>query len=1241
MSTLNGQQLGHYRIKSLLGTGGMGQVYRAEHIHLDRQAALKVMHANLAADPEFQSRFLREARAAAGLQHPNIIQVYDFGEDSGRYYLVMELASDGSLRTLLQRRTEQQQGEPLREQIELIRQAARGLAYAHRHDMVHRDIKPDNLLLCRTGNDYQLKVSDFGLARLADAGGLTATGTTMGTPAYMSPEQCQGLPLDGRSDLYSLGVVLYEVATGYLPFDARNLSDAVYKHVYTEPPAPREVRPDLPVELEAVILRCLAKSPDERFPDCETLDRALAEAITIAGNIASPTIHARRSILGPPEDVRETDIQTPIALATPPPVDSLADSSPAPRVRVLDRAGTTLQVIELRDEITVGRTAENDIVLPADSVSRSHIRIRRDGDRVTVTDLRSSNGTLLEGERLLPQTPQHWAPRQRVQIDPFWLRLEPITDEARVPARPQAPQEPTSGAPTVVPAAATRPVRPEPTASVRIGIVLEAPSMTLTPGHEQTLPVTIANLGETVDHFSFEVDGVPETWVRVPERSPQLNPGTRDTIHLTIMAPREPASRAGTYDFTVRARSVKDPADFGVASGQCTVLPFEASDLAVHPNRVRGRRTVQLTASIENHGNAPVRFRIRPADDEDALRFEHDAADITVGAGENVTVPITAAAPRRWIGTAQLRNLQIHAEPQGGGTPHRAAAQFVHLALIPTWVPPVAIAMLLLMGYATWNFVARPPVIETLSISPAQPIAGEPVTVNWVVTSAHQVEFEPLGVQLNPTNGSHTFVNGFADTRNLQFVARRGRRAVERSLTIPVAPPAPGTPIIEEFDVFPTAVTQGERVTIRWRVRDASTVEIEPFGTSEAEGERQHVPHQARAYTLTASNPGAAPVRRLKEVTVNQPAPGAPGITVFSVEPAEIVSGREQSVRLSWQTSNANSVSIEPGIGAVGPSGSREIPAPGSTTPFELLAVGEGGERRQQARVEVRMPDPPTIAQFSVTPSRVTAGQHQNVRLTWTTSGAENVTIEPDIGVVDASGSREIATPPTNTTFSLRATNRGGTSDEQAQFVVVAPPRPPTIGRFTVRPDSIVEGSQNTVRLAWQTAGATEIVIDPGIGRVPATGSRDVPAPPSPVTYHIRATGAGGTVTDRVSLAVTRRRPISSGEIRLRQTFSADLDRGVEGGGAQGDIRFQAQTATERYLAPTNGAQLSLIGNQPPGREGCANARYSTQRVAIASLRAGTHLCVKTTGGNYSEVRVKVQAGPSPGVLTIEHTTWR
>lgn len=399
MSDLLGQIIGNCRIEALLGAGGMGQVYRARHVHLDRLQALKVMHAHLASDPGFQARFRREAQAIAALEHPHIVRIFGFDEQDGRYYITMEYLPDGSLRTLLDRRARDGATWPLQFGLDLVRQAAEALDFAHARGIVHRDIKPDNILIERHAGPggrslYIVKLTDFGLARMVGGGsGITASGVTVGTPAYMSPEQCQGLPVDGRSDIYSLGIVLYEVVTGYLPFTVSRISEAVEKHVYAQPPSPRTVAPDLPVAVEAIILRCLAKRPEERFATGAELAQALRQAMQM------------------PE---------------PAPV-------PAPEglvVRVLDATGQVVQEAPLTEQgLTVGRRAGNQIVLDDPAVSRNHLHIEWSGRRVRVKDLGSRGGTLLDGTPVKPHEPHTWNIGQSLRVGPFTLELVQRRDD--------------------------------------------------------------------------------------------------------------------------------------------------------------------------------------------------------------------------------------------------------------------------------------------------------------------------------------------------------------------------------------------------------------------------------------------------------------------------------------------------------------------------------------------------------------------------------------------------------------------------------------------------------------------------------------------------------------------------------------------------------------------------------------------------------------------------------------------
>jgi serine/threonine protein kinase/Tfp pilus assembly protein PilF len=272
MATLIGQELGGYRIISQIGKGGMATVYKAFQPSLDRFVAVKVMPPFYAQeDDTFVKRFKREAQSIAKLRHPNILLVIDFGEHDGLIYIVMEFVDAGTLTERL--------GKPLPfdEAAVILEQVASALDYAHVQGLVHRDVKPSNILLPKP--DWPL-LTDFGLAKIVGGSQLTITGTIAGTPAYMSPEQGQGESVDARSDIYSLGIVLYEMMTGCVPYQAETPMAVVVKHIIEPLPLPTMKNPDLPEAIERVILKALAKNPDDRYQRANALSQAFKDAIS-------------------------------------------------------------------------------------------------------------------------------------------------------------------------------------------------------------------------------------------------------------------------------------------------------------------------------------------------------------------------------------------------------------------------------------------------------------------------------------------------------------------------------------------------------------------------------------------------------------------------------------------------------------------------------------------------------------------------------------------------------------------------------------------------------------------------------------------------------------------------------------------------------------------------------------------------------------------------------------------------
>jgi serine/threonine protein kinase len=272
MENLTGRQFGPYQIVAPLGEGGMAAVYKAYQPSMERYVALKVLPRHFASDPHFTSRFQREAKLLAKLQHPHILPVFDFGQSDEYSYIVMPLVPSGTLRSLLA-------GGPLpfTRIREIISQLGSALNYAHSQGMIHRDVKPGNVLIDETGNCL---LTDFGLARMVDSSvQLTNSGATVGTPSYMSPEQGSGKNVDVRSDIYSLGIILYEMVTGRVPYKAETPIAVIYKHIQDPLPPAQIFRPDLPEAIESIILKALSKNPEDRYQTAGDMVRAIQTAV--------------------------------------------------------------------------------------------------------------------------------------------------------------------------------------------------------------------------------------------------------------------------------------------------------------------------------------------------------------------------------------------------------------------------------------------------------------------------------------------------------------------------------------------------------------------------------------------------------------------------------------------------------------------------------------------------------------------------------------------------------------------------------------------------------------------------------------------------------------------------------------------------------------------------------------------------------------------------------------------------
>src|SRR5579863_6917158 len=444
LNALVGRSLGQFRIVERIGAGGMATVFKAYQPNLDRYVAVKVLPAYHARDPIFLKRFQQEARAVAKLQHANIVPIHEFGDENGITYIVMEYVEGGTLKDRLKR--------PIStgEAVEFVIQAAEGLGCAHGHGIVHRDVKPANMLLRKDGN---LLLSDFGIAKILEGtSNLTRAGTGIGTPQYMSPEQGTGQAVDRRSDIYSLGIVLFHALAGKVPFSAESPLSITVKHM-NEPLPVEELRMrGVPQPIQQVVIKMTAKAASDRYQTTDELIEALTEAV-IVSHLSLPRW---RSGLQP---------SLPLSPATPiPPVSPAAGSLPLPpmlsqplglsgsraslitvscfrcgsanqsdrlfctscgyelsdRKAASDRAAApngrpilarlTFQNGQLagraylfhQDVTTIGRTNGNDLIISGRTVSRRHARFWFDTNRWYIADMQSANGTLVNSMRIQP-----------------------------------------------------------------------------------------------------------------------------------------------------------------------------------------------------------------------------------------------------------------------------------------------------------------------------------------------------------------------------------------------------------------------------------------------------------------------------------------------------------------------------------------------------------------------------------------------------------------------------------------------------------------------------------------------------------------------------------------------------------------------------------------------------------------------------------------------------------------------
>jgi serine/threonine protein kinase len=396
---LIGRKIGVYEIVAYLGGGSMAQVFKARHTQLNRFVSLKLLHTRYTADPDFIEQFTKEAQNLAQLRHPNIVQVYDADISREYPYLAMEFIDGLSLKAIIKDYRERYARIPLVRSLRIIYSVGLALAYAHQRGVIHRDVKPGNVLIENSG---RVVLADFGLARLLSRKGDTGTGLIIGTPAYMSPEQALGQPSHPRSDIYSLGVISYELLTGKVPFTDDNPFAIAMKHVSEPLIPPRSIVPEIPNEVEKIVLQAMSKNPNERYGTANEFLHDLTKVRLRIKTARLPTA----SLSSLKESSNKVESWT---------APDRSGDREGPRVCIHFVDTGQIINLEMGKEYTIGRKHKSQSVIPDIDlslfkaydwgISRLHATIVVRAGLVSITDIGSSNGTWIHGKRLPPNQP--------------------------------------------------------------------------------------------------------------------------------------------------------------------------------------------------------------------------------------------------------------------------------------------------------------------------------------------------------------------------------------------------------------------------------------------------------------------------------------------------------------------------------------------------------------------------------------------------------------------------------------------------------------------------------------------------------------------------------------------------------------------------------------------------------------------------------------------------------------------
>lgn len=738
-----GEQIEHYRIDAIQGHGSLGTVYRAYDTNLIRPVALKLISPQLAAEPMFQAYVLQEARAAAKLIHPNIATIYNFNNKGKHLYLVSEFVNGRSLNQLIDQLRLQKRGIFLSEICTLVAEIADALAYAHQNGVLHRNLKPSNVLLkpleqgAKRTNQLPVRplVTDFGLTRQT-SGDVKSNSANLGIALnYMSPEHCIGNRLDGRSDIYVLGLLLYELIRGERPFNVHSATEAMIKHALETPSSLSDFDPTIPKSLRTIVNTAIAKQPDKRYQDMTQMAELLRQVASTVQDDQHPNRYPLADIMSGELEIKPAEAKTkqqptigqsinqlPVredelalilqeALAnedesyldqsdqaptsqvktlsnnTPPIRKHQQDAPPAQILPqydevVIQRPSHSPIIVQLsKDILSIGRSKENDIVLETSDVSRKHAQLEKTSAGWRIVDLNSTGGTYWGGHKLLPNVPEAWNTNQSIRIGPYSLRWLP----ARAP-RPFRAVDDDQEQVTKLHAVPAEGIQTSSTKG-QFSLMVNPVLIQINPGERGVVQVELFNQGTMAEHFSLRVVDLPPIISSLSQDNVYLSPGERATLPITLTIPNDNPMSAGHHPYQIVVRRESDKQDTAVISARLTVGSSEQFSLGIWPLDIPQNGICQIL--IRNEGNTHARFSVTGNSADSRLNFLGERGQVRVDPGQATTLKMTVASAKRPLfGRRQQIPFDIKVRSETG----MEQSENGRLELdphLPSWILPV------------------------------------------------------------------------------------------------------------------------------------------------------------------------------------------------------------------------------------------------------------------------------------------------------------------------------------------------------------------------------------------------------------------------------------------------------------------------------------------------------------------------------------------------------------------------